>query len=245
MNFIIYISPAKKMKNYDYYPYDKHLFFPNEKLSLEKYLLTLNSSELRIIYKASDKIVEENYQLLHQRANILSPAIFTYDGIQFQSLSPNTLSQDELNYLQKHLFIISGYYGLLKPLDGISPYRLEMQSKINYLAYKNLYDFWGDKLFNLLKAKSNIFINLASDEYNKVIAHHQSSDVKIINIRFYQRKNDKLVMQSTEVKASRGDFLRFLAENEIENIEDMKKYRRRNYQFSEELSNPSNIIFIK
>ena len=233
------------MKNYDYYPYDNHLFFYSEKLSLEKYLLSLNPSELKIIYKASDKIVNENYQLLHQSANILSPAIFAYDGIQFQNLSPNTLSQDELNYLQKHLFIISGYYGLLKPLDGVSPYRLEMQSKIDYLTYKNLYDFWGDKLFNLLKSESNIFINLASDEYNKVIALHQSSDVKIINIRFYQRKNDKLVMQSTEVKASRGDFLRFLAENEIENIEDMKKYCRRNYQYSKELSNPNNIIFIK
>lgn len=245
MNFIIYISPAKKMKDYDYYPYNNHLFFHSEKLSLEKYLLSLNTSELKIIYKASDKIVDENYQLLHQGVKILSPAIFAYDGIQFQTLSPNTLSQDELNYLQKHLFIISGYYGLLKPLDGVSPYRLEMQSKIDYFTYKNLYDFWGDKLFNLLKSESNILINLASDEYNKVIALHQSSDVKVINIRFYQRKNDKLVMQSTEVKASRGDFLRFLAENEIENIEDMKKYCRRNYQYSKELSNPNNIIFIK
>lgn len=245
MNFIIYISPAKKMKDYDYYPYDNHLFFNREKISLEKYLLSLNTSELKIIYKASDKIVDENYQLLHQGVKLLSPAIFAYDGIQFQSLSPNTLSQDELNYLQKHLFIISGYYGLLKPLDGVSPYRLEMQSKINYLSYKNLYDFWSDKLFNLLKAESHIFINLASDEYNKAISLHKTSAVNIINIRFYQRKNDKLVMQSTEIKASRGDFLRFLAENKIENIEDMQKYNRRNYKYSKELSDTNNLVFVK
>ena len=212
MNFIIYISPAKKMKDYDYYPYDNHLFFNREKISLEKYLLSLNTSELKIIYKASDKIVDENYQLLHQGVKILSPAIFAYDGIH---------------------------------LDGVSPYRLEMQSKINYLSYKNLYDFWSDKLFNLLKAESHIFINLASDEYNKTISLHKTSDVNIINIRFYQRKNDKLVMQSTEIKASRGDFLRFLAENRIENIEDMQKYNRRNYKYSKELSDTNNLVFVK
>ena len=100
----------------------------------------------------------------------LSAAILSYEGLVFKHMAPMVFTEEMYAYVNDHLRILSGFYGILKPFDGITPYRLEMQAELSVAGSKNLYDFWGDKLYReLSKEKDQLIINLASEEYSKII----------------------------------------------------------------------------
>ena len=162
----ILISPAKQMKTYeDYFDTSSSPLFLDQTKILLKQLKSLSYSELKIAFKCSDKLAKEayeNYQSLDlDQARI--PALFAYRGIQYTTMAPEVLEDEALRYLSKHLLILSGFYGLLRPFDTIVKYRLEMQSKIPF----SLYDFWGSALADSIQ--DPFILNLASEEYAKCI----------------------------------------------------------------------------
>ena len=134
----------------------------------------------------------------------------------------------------RNMNILSGLYGVLKPFDGIIRYRLEMQSF-------DLYDFWKDKIYK--EVKDDVIINLASKEYSKCIEKYLNESDRYITITFCELLNGKLVTKGTYAKMARGEMVRFMAENDIENPDDIKKFDRLGYIFRSDLSSDSKYVF--
>ena len=175
MNIII--SPAKKMNvnNDDLVNEYKPVFMDKTNILYDK-LKSLSYDELKKLLACNDDIAELNYDR-YKYMNLdknLSPAILTYEGIQYKYMSPDSFSEEEFNYIKSHLKILSGFYGVLNPFDGVVPYRLEMQAKLKVENSKNLYEFWGDSLYKELRKESNVILNLASKEYSKCIEKYLS-----------------------------------------------------------------------
>ncbi|MDY6063289.1 MAG: peroxide stress protein YaaA [Erysipelotrichaceae bacterium] len=236
------ISPAKTM--IDESEVDIELSIPlfnNIKEKIKQKLLTMSFQEIKSIWNCNDKIAQLNYERLYNK-QLPTPAIYSYYGIQYKNISPISLDNDSLNYLNNHLLIISGYYGLLRAFDGIEPYRLEFQAKLSIDNFNNLYDFWGDKLAESIDQENEIIINLASDEYAKAIIPHLKK-AKIINISFNEYRNNKYLVKATALKAARGAFVRYCAINKINDYQKLKYFNMLNYQFNDQLSDEHNYIF--
>ena len=145
------------------------------------------------IWKCNDKITEQNFNRLENMDlyHLLTPAVLSYEGIAFQYMAPSVFEDSQFEYVQNHLRILSAFYGVLKPLDGVTPYRLEMQAKVGIGDAKNLYEYWGDMLYCSVIDNSRIIINLASKEYSKSIEKYLTLRDKYITIVFasYQEIN--------------------------------------------------------
>lgn len=241
----IIISPAKKM-NIDTDSFEV-LSMPKfiEKTSkIKDTLQNMSDDELQKLWKCSDQIAQQNILRLKSMDlyKNLSPAVIAYHGIQYQHLGANVLSYDGLEYIKNHLKILSGFYGILNPFDAVVPYRLEMQAKLAIDTHKNLYNFWGDDLANSLE--SDVILNLASKEYSKAVEPYVK-DKQFVTCSFCEKKADKLVEKATMCKMARGSMLRFLAENNITNLEDVKQFDSLNFKYSKENSNDKKYTFIK
>lgn len=244
----IIISPAKKMKvNNDYFLHRNIPVFIKEAEILLNYLKKLSYEELKTIWKCSDSIAELNYKRIQDMDlyNNLTPAIVSFEGLQYQYMGPEVFSYDALEYIENHLRILSGFYGVLRPFDGVVPYRLEMQSKLINWKYKTLYEFWGEKIAKNIFSESKIIINLASKEYSQCISRYLSRDIKFINCTFGELIDGKVVQKGTLAKMARGEMVRFMAENNIKNVEDLKGFDRLKYKYIKKLSNENNYVFIR
>ena len=149
------------------------------------------------------------------------------------------------DYVQEHLRILSAFYGVLKPMDGVTPYRLEMQSKAKINGCADLYDFWKDSLYKEVRDESGIIINLASKEYSKCIEKYLEKDDIYITVNFCEKSGERLVTKGTYAKMARGEMVRFMAENSIYDPEEIKKFDRLNYVFRQDLSNDREYVFEK
>ena len=197
------------------------------------------------IWKCNDKITEQNFNRLENMDlyHLLTPAVLSYEGIAFQYMAPSVFEDSQFEYVQNHLRIISAFYGVLKPRDGVTPYRLEMQAKVGIGETKNLYEYWGDLLYRSVIDNSRIIINLASKEYSKCIEKYLTRQDRYITITFCELSGDKLVTKGTYAKMARGEMVRFMAENRIENPEDIKKFDRLGYSFRSDLSSDAEYVF--
>lgn len=244
----IIISPAKKMKiDTDLMAIAQMPQFINESEQLLNLLQELSYDELKAMWKCNDAIAEQNVERI-QNMNIkanLTPAIYAYEGIQYQYMAPGVFQNEELAYLQRHLRILSGFYGMLRPLDGVTPYRLEMQGKLQGPGFKSLYQFWGSKLADQLQSESNYILNLASKEYSKNILPFLSEETRFITCVFGQMVNGKLVEKATWAKMARGEMVRYMAEHKITDVKDVRNFDRLNFAFSEERSDESTYVFIQ
>ncbi len=121
-------------------------------LKILSWMKSLEKDELKAIWKCNDKIARQNFERLENMDlyHMLTPAILSYEGIAFQYMAPAVFEDGQFEYIQKHLRILSAFYGSLKPLDGVKPYRLEMQAKVTIGNTRNLYDYWGDMLYSPL-----------------------------------------------------------------------------------------------
>jgi len=221
--------------------------FINESEQLLSLLQELSYDELKAMWKCNDAIAEQNVERI-QNMNIkenLTPAIYSYEGIQYQYMAPGVFQNEELEYLQQHLRILSGFYGMLRPLDGVTPYRLEMQGKLQGPGFKTLYQFWGSKLADQLQADSNCILNLASKEYSKNITPFLSEETRFITFVFGQMVNGKLVEKATWAKMARGEMVRYMAEHKITDVKDVRNFDRLNFAFSEERSDERTFVFIQ
>jgi len=158
-------------------------------------------------------------------------------------MAPAVFADEQLSYIQSNLRILSAFYGVVKPMDGVTPYRLEMQAKAKISIYKDLYEFWGDKLYEEVRDESGVFINLASKEYYKCIDKYLTDKDRFITCDFVEDVGGKLVTKGTYAKIARGEMVRFMAENKIENPEDIKKFDRLDYVFRKDLSKNVKFVF--
>jgi len=244
----IIISPAKKMTpDYDSLDYNRLPDLIKDTEILVKYLKGLTYEELKGMWKCSDKIATINYERI-QEMDIyknLTPAILAFEGIQYQYMAPGVFETEELEYIENHLRILSGFYGIIRPFDGIVPYRLEMGSKLVNYHVKTLYEFWDSKLAHKLFSESDCIVNLASEEYSKTISRYLREGIRFVTCVFGEKVEEKVMEKGTLAKMARGEMVRFMAENKIENVEDIKKFNYLNYAFAEDISDENTYIFIK
>ena len=151
----------------------------------------------------------------------------------------------QLDYLREHLRILSGFYGLLRPFDGVTPYRLEMQARLSVDGCRDLYDFWGNALARQLASETDFVLNLASKEYSRAVEPHLPKSVRFLTCTFGEWKDGKVVEKGTMCKMARGQMVRWLAENKVTNWADIRAFDQLGYQFQPELSNGSHYVFLK
>ncbi|MBL7575992.1 hypothetical protein SAMN00017477_1469 [Peptoniphilus asaccharolyticus DSM 20463] len=237
----IILSPTKKMKYVDGQEMSKSKLI-DKTTEILKELQNKSYTELKDIWKCNDKLAEQNYQriknMFEQRP---TPALFAYDGIVFKNIAPETLEKEEIDYLTDHLRILSGFYGVLKPLDGVVPYRLEMQAEISIADKKNLYEYWADTIYKELKAP---IVNLASKEYTKVVEPYIQNG-EMVTCSFYEIVSGKPVQKATYSKMARGEMVRYLAENKVQTVEEIKNFDRNGYIFNPETSTETEYNFYR
>ncbi len=244
----IIISPAKKMTvNNHIFGHRQMPVFVGAAKTLLDYLQGLDYEALKAIWKCSDKLAKENFIRVQNMAldKNLTPAIFAYEGLQYQSMGANIFTNQELDYVDQHLRILSGLYGVLRPFDGIVPYRLEMQAKFQDWDYDNLYEFWHNKIGDHLFAETNCIINLASAEYSKTIAKHLPLDTEFITCVFGELTQGRVIQKATLLKMARGEMIRFMAAHNITQPEEIKGFNRLGYSFNADLSNQDSYVFIR
>lgn len=260
------ISPAKKMVDAsDAFAWrDMPRFLP-QACELIEALRALSYDEAKALWKCSDALAELNYERVRSMdpacGAACTPAVFSYEGIQYQNMAPQVMTGEQLDYLQRHLRILSGLYGVLRPLDAVAPYRLEMQAKLPAGGARDLYGYWGPRLYEALAADiaqqegdaagERTIVNLASVEYAKAVLPHAKAaakaggDVRVATCLFGTLRDGKLVQRSTEAKAARGTFVRWCAENAIERAEDFKCFDAAGYAFDQESSTNDSFVFVK
>ncbi len=176
-------------------------------------------------------------------------AVFAFNGDVYQGLSASSLAESDLDYAQKYLRILSGLYGILRPLDLIEPHRLEMGTKLKVGRTNNLYEYWSEAVTQelnslLANTSSKVLINLASNEYFKVIDKKQLN-ANVISPEFKDFKNGKYKIISFFAKKARGLMSRYLIENKIENIEDLKGFDLDGYTFNSAMSSEDKPVFTR
>lgn len=244
----IIISPAKKMiSNTDILEYRRQPRFVEDTVSLLSYLQGLSYEDIKSIWKCNDSIAKLNYERIKHMDlyKNLTPALLSYEGIQYQYMAPHVLEGKDLEYLDEHLRILSGFYGVLAPFDGVTPYRLEMQATLTGWHVNSLYQFWTNKVAQELFLESDCIINLASKEYSKCVLPYLHDKVSLITCVFGEFINGKVVEKGTLAKMARGEMVRFMAMNQIKNCKEIKRFKGLGYVFKKELSNETTYVFIK
>ena len=242
----IILSPAKKMiTDTDSIEPVALLEFIDKTTELLSWLKDKSKEELKAIWKCNDKIAEQNFYRLENMDiyHILTPAVLSYEGIAFQYMAPSVFEDRQFEYIQNHLRILSAFYGVLKPMDGVTSYRLEMQAKVEIGDAKNLYEYWGDLLYHSVIDDSRIIINLASKEYAKCIEKYLTPQDRYITVAFCELSGDKMVTKGTYAKMARGEMVRFMAENNIDNPIEIQKFDRLGYFFRSDLSSDTEYVF--
>ena len=244
----IIISPAKKMNaDTDTLLWrDLPVFLPKMQQLIDR-LRAMNEDELKRLWKCNDQIAALNAQRLRgmDLHRNLTPAIIAYEGIQYQYMAPDVFTQKEYDYVQEYLRILSGFYGALRPLDGVTPYRLEMQAKLRMGDAKDLYAFWGEALARSVMDGTDCVINLASKEYSVCISKYLPRDKRMITCVFGEEKDGKIIEKGTMCKMARGEMVRFMAVNGIENPEDIKAFEGLDYRYSPEHSGDDTYVFVR
>ena len=252
MKFLI--SPAKSLNFNKDAPFliASEAQFLNLSEKLINDLKKLKVSDLEKLMSISNNLATLNYQRFQDWKLPFDEcknkqAIFAFDGEVYNGLNANTIKPNQIDYLQINVRILSGLYGILKPLDKILPYRLEMGTKIAVNKHKNLYEFWKKTVTHSLNSelkKDEIIINLASKEYFDVIDKKMINN-KIITPEFKDYKNDKLSTISFFAKKARGLMVRYAIDNQLDSFHDLKKFNIENYKFDENLSTEINWIFTR
>lgn len=261
----IIISPAKKMNICDdSIPWKDMPCFLESSGEILRNLRAKSYPELKELWCCNEQIAKLNYDRVQHMdlKGRLTPALLSYEGLQYQYMYPNVFTKDQWDYVQEHLCILSGFYGILKPLDGIVPYRLEMQAKLSIDKAETLYQYWGSRLYEALlkqedkeiqkdlqekQAKSRpVIINLASKEYSKAIEPYLEENIRYITCIFGTlTKEGKVKVKATEAKMARGEMVRFLAERHAKIPEVMKEFPGQGFSYDETRSCKDQWVFIK
>ena len=244
----IIISPAKKMNvdtdSLDWRDLPRYI---SRTEALCRCMQNMSFEALKKLWKCNDQIAELNVLRLRNmdlRKN-LTPAILAYEGIQYQYMAPGVFTDQEFAYIQQHLRILSGFYGILRPFDGVVPYRLEMQAKLKAGECKDLYSYWNGSLAQALFAETDCIINLASKEYSLCISRYLHDGIRFITCVFGEEKDGKIIEKGTMCKMARGEMVRYMAENRLSAPEQVRDFDRLDYSFDEGRSTEDTYVFIR
>jgi len=252
---IALLSPSKNLHNH---PQATDRFslprFPEQSSQLIKALIKQKPEELQALMGISEQLAGLNYrryrtyQWPHTIENATA-AIYTFRGEVYLGFEAGTMTKVQSERADKHVRILSGLYGLLRPLDLIQPYRLEMGSSLPVGRSKDLYSFWGDRITNLLNediaaTKSKAVINLASKEYIAAIDTSKLS-VPVIDIHFLEHRNGQLKFLSYNAKRSRGWMARYLVDQNIKTVSAIRGFDWHGYGYREDLSESNKMVFVR
>ncbi len=251
------ISPAKKLITNPLASHENssQLDFQTQTKELANQLKDMTVAEISTLMGLSENLSRlnfERYQDFNLSGSAEQPsanALFLFQGDVYQSLDAFNFSESEVSFAQEHLNILSGLYGLIKPLDLIQPYRLEMGTKLKNSHGKNLYDFWQERLTSKINQrlethKNKLIINLASTEYSKAI-NLKKLNYPIINIHFKETKNGQLKTIGIHAKKARGAMARFIITSQADCLNDILEFSKLNYEYQSSLSDEKNIFFIR
>ena len=244
----IIISPAKQMRvDTDTFACREIPVFPEKTEILLNYISGLSYEEQKTLWACNDRIAGENAERFRNMdlRKGLTPAILAYDGIQYTYMAPAVFEDGQFDYVQEHLRILSGFYGVVKPMDGVVPYRLEMQAKAKLPGFRNLYEFWGEDLYREVMDESRVLVNLASKEYSKCIEKYLKPGDRYITCIFGEPEGDKIVQKGVYAKMARGEMVRFMAGMQAETPEQMKDFSWSGYRFEEERSSETEYVFVR
>lgn len=261
----VVISPAKQMRTaqdaFDVWDIPP---FAHQTARLHQALLGIEREDgaagLQALWNVSDKLLTTCLDTLHEFMPVLSdadladpdialrisPAVMSYHGIQYQSMAPEVMDAAQLDWLQNHLWILSGLYGCVRPFHAVEPYRLEMGAKLAVDDARDLYAFWGDKLARTIApAGSNAtIVNLASVEYAKAVLPHLADDATAVTCLFGEGiRNGKPIQRSTASKKARGSMVRWMAENKLEDASELTAFNI-GYRHIPELSDKNTLVFM-
>ena len=245
------ISPAKNMRNLkidNIKPkiYGKSRLFTEETKEIIKELRSLTPWDIQSIMKVNEKIAFQSYDYF-QDFNFDEEGVcglLAYDGLVFKNIKAEEFTSEDFDFAHNHVRILDAFYGIVNPLDGVLPYRLEMQYKIN-INDKNLYKFWDNKLYKKLYSEDNVIVNLASEEYAKAVRVFLDKDDIFIDIDFKIHRDGKLKTMATWAKMARGQMIKYIVENRINNPEDLKDFTFNGYKFDTTLSTDKKYVFVK
>ena len=219
--------------------------YGRESNQLIKTLRTFEPFEVASLMKISDKLADLNHKRYVEWRNKPAesktrPAALAFKGDVYQGLEAESFSDNDLKFAQRHLRILSGLYGLLRPLDVIQPYRLEMGTKLKTSKGQNLYDYWGTKLTNglneaLKESKEGTLVNLASNEYFGAV-QPKLLEGSLLNIGFKEKRNGQLKFVSFSAKKARGLMAKFIIKERLKNPDDLKNFDLEDYKFNKKLS---------
>ncbi|WP_297631912.1 peroxide stress protein YaaA [uncultured Clostridium sp.] len=251
---LVILSPAKKLLNREY-PKDLKFTstrFDNKSIVINNVLKELNPNEVCSLMKISEKLRDEVFSYIHKFNTVdkeeLFPCIFYFNGEAFKGLNIEGYSKKELEYANNHLRVLSGLYGVLRPLDKINKYRLEMGTKLKIKNANNLYEFWEDDIKETLiedikKTESDILVNLASEEYSKAAKVNEFKEIKVITPIFKEYKNGVYKVVTVHAKRARGIMASFIIKNKIKTIEEIKKIDLEGYVYREDMSTSKELVF--
>ena len=253
---IIVLSPAKTL-DYEFETDGNHSVpsFLSQSSKLIGQLKKKEPKDIASLMGLSDNLATLNYDRYQswtaskKASNDSKPSLLVFKGDVYQGLQAEDLTKKEMNFAQKHVRILSGLYGILRPLDLMKPYRLEMGTKLETSQGKNLYEFWGDKiqknvLDELKNQKSDLLINLASKEYFTVLGR-VPEDVNVISPVFKDYKNGKYKIISFYAKKARGLMARWIIQNKVKDFEDLVRFNVDGYKFSKAESTASTPVFLR
>lgn len=250
------LSPAKNLDEKSALPFHVNDYLSNpilieQSIELMSTLKQKDSIDLQELMSISDKIaqlnVQRNQNWTYPFNENKKPSVYLFDGDAYKGLDAYSLNSDEILYLNKHLGILSGLYGILKPLDNILPYRLEMGTKLKTPNANDLYEYWGDMITDVINERikesgSDILINLASGEYFGAVKTNKIN-AQIITPKFLDYKNGQYKIISFYAKKARGMMTRFACVNNIQNPDDLKTFDMEGYYFDEQASGHDEWIF--
>lgn len=243
----IILSPAKKMReDTDSLAPAALPVFLEQAEQILAVLQAMDDRALQKLWRCNDKIAAQNIARLRHmdlRGN-LTPAILSYVGLQYQYMAPGVFEETQYRYLQERLRIVSGFYGLLRPFDGVTPYRLEMQARLRVGGAADLYSFWGNRLASRLAGETDWVLNLASREYSQAVLPHLPDRVQAVTCVFAQRVEGRLVEKGTLCKMARGEMVRWLAEEQVDSREALKGFDRLGYRYDCQESAPERLVFV-
>ena len=219
--------------------------YGRESNQLIKTLRTFEPFEVASLMKISDKLADLNHKRYVEWRNKPAesktrPAALAFKGDVYQGLEAESFNDNDLKFAQRHLRILSGLYGLLRPLDVIQPYRLEMGTKLKTSKGQNLYDYWGTKLTTglneaLKESKEGTLVNLASNEYFGAV-QPKLLEGSLLNIGFKEKRNGQLKFVSFSAKKARGLMAKFIIKERLKNPDDLKNFDLEDYKFNKKLS---------
>lgn len=248
------ISPAKTLDYQSTLPTDEHTLprLLQQSQQLIDVSRKLSASQIANLMSVSEKIANLNVERFRDWDSDFDlsnarQAIFAFKGDVYTGLDAYHLDEKDFKFAQKHLRMLSGLYGLLRPLDLMMPYRLEMGTRLENPRGHNLYEFWGDIITNLInedleQAGSNVLVNIASDEYYKSVKESKIK-AEIIKPVFLDQKNGKYKVISFYAKKARGLMARFIIENQLSSIDDLKSFNTDGYYFDAASSLAGELVF--